>query len=79
MFSLSQCFYEDGLKDGIEQGITQGITQGIAALVEDHIEENIPRERTIHKLQKHFSLARERAEEYYERIAQESGSQNKPG
>ena len=70
MFSLSQCIYEDGLKDGIEQGIEkgieQGITQGIAALVEDHIEENISRERTIHKLQKHFSLTKEKAEEYYD-------------
>ena len=73
MFSLSLCIYEDGLKDGIEQGIEkgieQGITQGIAAMVEDHLEENIPRDRTIHKLQKHFSMTREKAEEYYERFA----------
>ena len=63
MFSLSQCIYEDGMKNGIEQGII--------ALVQDHLEENIPRERTIYKLQKHFSLTREKAEECYERYARD--------
>ena len=79
MFSLSQCIYEDGMKDGIEQGIvkgieqgiTQGIEQGIIALVQDHLEENIPREKTIYKLQKHFSLTREKAEECYGRYARD--------
>ncbi|MCH5339749.1 MAG: hypothetical protein J1E03_13280, partial [Acetatifactor sp.] len=42
MFSLSQCIYEDGLKEGREQGI--------ASLVLDHIEEHMPKEKSIQKL-----------------------------
>ena len=57
MFSLSQCIYEDGLKEGI------------AAFVLDYVEENIPKEKCIQKLQKRFSLTKEKAEEYYERFA----------
>lgn len=75
MFSLSQCIYEDGLKDGIEQGIEKGIekgiSQGIIALVQDYLEENISKEKTLQKLQKHFNLTREKAEEYYESISQQ--------
>lgn len=67
MFSLSQCIYEDGLKEGREQGIEQGI----ASLVLDHIEEHMPKEKSIQKLQKFFSLTEEKAEEYYERFAEE--------
>ena len=63
MFSLSQCIYEDGLKEGREQGI--------ASLVLDHIEEHMPKEKSIQKLQKFFSLTEEKAEEYYERFAEE--------
>ena len=64
MFSLSQCFYEDGLEEGIERGI--------AALILDHLEEHIPKEKSIQKLQKRFTLTREKAEEYYERFAEEA-------
>lgn len=63
MFSLSQCIYEDGLKDVREEGI--------AVLVLDHIEEHMPKEKSIQKLQKFFSLTEEKAEEYYERFAKE--------
>lgn len=54
---------------GLGQSIyEEGIEQGIKALVLDHIEENISKEKTILKIQKHFSLTREKAEEYYERF-----------
>ena len=64
MFSLSQCIYEDGIKEGIEDGI--------AAFVKSDLEENISKERTIQKLQKFFALTEEKAEEYYERFADEA-------
>ena len=64
MFSLSQCIYEDGLEEGIEKGIEKGI----AAFVLDYVEENIPKEKCVQKLQKRFSLTKEKAEEYYERF-----------
>ena len=64
MFSLSQCIYEDGYDDGIEEGIEKGIE----ALLLDHVEEQIPKEKSIQKLQKRFALTREKAEKYYERF-----------
>ena len=58
---------------GLGQSIyEEGIEQGIKALVLDHIEESISKEKTILKIQKHFSLTREKAEEYYERFASQS-------
>ena len=55
---------------GLGQSIyEEGIEQGIKALVLDHIEENISKDKTIIKIQKHFSLTREKAVEYYERYA----------
>ena len=60
MTGLGQSIYEEGIEEGIEQGIK--------AFVLDHIEENISKEKTILKIQKHFSLTREKAEEYYERF-----------
>ena len=55
---------------GLGQSIyEEGIEQGIKALVLDHIEENISKDKTILKIQKHFSLTREKAVEYYERYA----------
>ena len=43
----------------------------MAVLVLDHIEEHMPKEKSIQKLQKFFSLTEEKAEEYYERFAKE--------
>ena len=58
---------------GLGQSIyEEGIEQGIKALVLDHIEENISKNKTILKIQKHFSLTSEKAEEYYERFASQS-------
>lgn len=48
-----------------KQGIAEGIEMGIQALIQDNLEEGIPRERTIAKLIKRFGLDWERAEQYY--------------
>ncbi|HBA49317.1 MAG TPA: hypothetical protein DCZ91_16295 [Lachnospiraceae bacterium] len=63
MFSLGQCILEDGKKEGMEKGIR--------ALVMDNLEEHIPVERIIEKLQRHFNLSRESAQMYYEKFTQE--------
>lgn len=35
-------------------------------MIVDNLEEQVPKERIILKLQKHFSLPQEKAEQYYE-------------
>lgn len=67
MFSLGQCILEDGKKEGKKEGMETGIR----ALVMDNLEEHIPAERIIKKLQRHFGLSEERAQMYYERFAQD--------
>ena len=53
----------------LNEGIQQGIQQGIQAMVLDNIEEKIPKERVIMKLQKRFGLTEEKSIQYYERFA----------
>ena len=50
-----------------DQGIERGIEQGIEAFILDNLEENIPKERIIEKLQKRFELSQTKAESYIER------------
>ena len=54
----------------LEEGIEQGIERGIRAMVLDNLEEQIPKDKIMDKLQKHFKLDRERAEQYFERDAE---------
>ena len=49
-----------------DQGIERGIEQGIEAFILDNLEENIPKERIIEKLQKRFELSQTKAESYVE-------------
>lgn len=53
----------------LEEGLEQGIEQGIRAMVLDNLEEQISKDKIMNKLQKHFQLDRERAEQYVERYA----------
>ena len=59
MFSLGQCIWEDGRKAGIR------------VMIIDNLEEHVPVERIIEKLQRHFGLSEERAQMYYEKFTQE--------
>ena len=49
--------------DGFSNGVSQGISQGIEAMILDNLEENVPAERILEKIQKHFHLTREEAKE----------------
>lgn len=62
---------EEGRKEGREEGRKEGREEGIHVLIKDHLEENIPKERSIIKLQKHFGLTLEKAEQFYEKYASE--------
>lgn len=42
-----------------------GIEQGIKILISDNLEEGIPKERILQKLEKHFELTAEQARSYF--------------
>ncbi len=66
--------YNQGIFEAELRGEARGEAHGIRILIADHIEENIPREKTIAKLQKHYGLPKEKAEEYYEKILENIGA-----
>lgn len=63
MFSLGECVLEDGRKEGIKTGIR--------ALILENLEENVPVDKIIRKLQKYFGLSEEKAEMYYKEYSEE--------
>lgn len=60
---------EEGKEEGKLEGKLEATLEGIQALIEDNLEEQIPRERSLEKLQRRFHLTEEKAIEYYERFA----------
>ena len=60
---------EEGREEGEAQGRSEGKIEGIQILIADHIEEEIPKEKTIAKLQKHYHLTKTEAELYYEKYS----------
>lgn len=65
--------YQDGVNEGMERGIEQGIEQGIKALIQDYLEEGFCREKILGKLEKHFSLSREQADNYMDQFGRGDG------
>lgn len=70
MSGLGESIY----KEGKEKGKEEGKEEGIQALILDNLEEKIPMERILQKLQKHFHLTEEKAEAYYREFAREDTS-----
>lgn len=52
-----------------EKAMERGIERGIEAFILDNLEEHVPKERIIEKLQKRFQLEQSRAEEYFDEYA----------
>ena len=63
--SEDEYVYDQG-KEAAEQ---IGIERGIEAFILDNLEENIPREMIIEKVQKHFQLQQPKAEAYFDRYS----------
>ena len=61
----------EGRAEGKEEGREEGREEGIQALILDNLEEKIPMEKILAKLQKRFHLTKEKAEAYYQKYAQE--------
>lgn len=51
-------------QESFEDGEKQGVRRGIFAMVNDNLEERVPMERTLQKLQKHFQLTLEEAQKW---------------
>lgn len=70
---LGECVFRDGLKEGMEKGMEEGLEKGmekgIRAMILDNIEEKVPKDRIIIKIQKHFELTGTEAEQYYQQFA----------
>lgn len=68
-----QSIFEEGREEGSAQGReevrAQRREEGIKARIKDHLEENIPKERSIIKLQKYFGITLEKAEQFYKKYA----------
>lgn len=56
------------LDAAIEKGRRYGLEEGWKILILNNLEENIPKERTLNKLQTRFCLSKEDAEKEYDRI-----------
>ena len=55
---------DDMIKDGEAVGEERGLQKGIEIFILDNLEENIPRERIVQKLQRNFNLSVEAAGRY---------------
>ena len=52
-----------------KKGIEKGKEQGIRIFIEDKMEDNIPEETIVSKLQKRYNLTIEKAKEYYDKFS----------
>ena len=58
-----------GKAEGRAEGRTVERTESIRIFITDNIEESIPKEKTIMKLQKHYQLTEKEADQYYEKYS----------
>jgi len=57
-------------KKEITERVTEAVREeGIRAMILENLEEQVPRERILLKLQKHFNLTEEKSMQYYEKFA----------
>lgn len=61
MSGLGESIYLEGKEEGIEQGIE--------AFILDNLEENVPEERILEKLQRRFKLEKDAAKSYFDKYA----------
>lgn len=57
------------MDEGRIEGREEGRQEGIRAIILDNLEENIPKEKILIKLQKRFDLTEEQSEQYYQRFS----------
>ena len=62
--------WKDAENQGRERGLEKGLEQGISIFILDNLEEKVPKERIILKLQRRFGLEEKQADQYYARYAE---------
>lgn len=72
MFSLGRCIAEEVWEEASEKATEKATEKGIQILVLDNLEEQVPEERILAKLQKRYQLTAEKAKEYYDKFAVEA-------
>ncbi len=60
---------KEGREEGRKEGKEEGRKEGMQAFIMDKLEENAPKEHCIIKLQKHFGITQEKAEQFYDKYA----------
>jgi predicted transposase YdaD len=63
-----------GKEVGRYEGRQEGLSEGICAMILDNLEEGVEKPRIIQKLERHFSLSSEEAEEYFEQVGKNTVS-----
>ena len=61
-----------GREEGRAEGEAEAKIHGIRILITDNIEEKVPKEKTLAKLQKHYNLTESQAEKYYIEFAKKN-------
>ena len=61
---------EEGRMEGKEEGREEERQEGIRILILDNLEEQIPKERILKKLQRRYDLSEENAKAYYDRFVE---------
>ena len=64
--------YNQGILEAEQRGEDRERAQGIKILITDNIEEKVPKEKTLAKLQKHYNLTESQAEKYYIEFAKKN-------
>lgn len=67
---------EQGIEQGIERGIEQGLERGMEAFILDKLEDDVPKQRVVEKLQKRFGLSEKEAICYYDKVSGASHSES---
>ena len=73
MWEAEQRGRTEGRAEGKAEGRAEGEARGIRILIADHMEEGIPKEKTIEKIQRHYCLSKIQAEQYYKRYSENTG------
>ena len=71
LYFRDQDIRADALKEGIDIGRLEGRQEGIFAMITLCLEDDLPQERILQKLQKHFHLTPEEAQKFMERYESE--------
>ena len=69
VYEREEMLLNRGIQQGMKQGIEQGMKQGIEAFILDNLEEQVPEDRILEKLQRRFHIPEDEAREFFDKYA----------